>query len=526
MMTSGSTSSRLVLAAALGCVVKSALAQTVELKLRNDSTRSVVVGAIVRLLGPGGVADQGLTDELGRVVLRAASAGSYRLRIDRIGFAGLLGEPFDLAGGQTLIKEIEVSSRAQQLPPIVVEGKSHCRDAGIAGTPAGILWEEIQKALTANLITIRRAGVPIHVRKFIRELGTNRKVIRQWFTHSYSVRDQAFASLSPELLTRLGFVRQDGDSVIYAAPDAALLLSDQFTATHCFHLVQGNGQLTGLAFQPVPDRLVTDVRGVLWVDRLSGELRDIEYGYTGLTGQEKYDIGGRLEFNRLASGAWIVSYWQIRTPILESSDRWPPSLRVVGYHDMGGLAEAIPNPGAVDDRASVVGTVSDGTTGSGLAGAVVRVVGRRDSGLTDAAGHFRFAVDMTGDQYVMVTHPKLGLLGDSTSRSVLLSAGDSVMASFATPPLGAFIRSLCRSGSAGLIGQVLGPDRRPAAGIEVQASWPDRKKQARTDPRGLYSLCGLPAGQTMEIRFSSGATTLAERTLALGRREYRWIDIP
>src|SRR5262245_32036816 len=77
-------------------------AQTVELRLRNYSTRTFVVGAIVRLLGPQGVADQGLTDLVGRLTLKAASAGSYRLRIDRIGFAALLTEPFDLASGETL----------------------------------------------------------------------------------------------------------------------------------------------------------------------------------------------------------------------------------------------------------------------------------------------------------------------------------------------------------------------------------------------------------------------------------------
>src|ERR1043166_4030524 len=136
-------------------------AQTVELRLRNDSTRTFVAGAIVRLLGPAGIADQGLTDELGRLTLRATSAGNYRLRIDRIGFAALLTESFDLASGETLAKDIEVSSHAQQLPPIEVVGKSQCSGAGMAGTPAGILWEEIQKALTANLITIRRAAVPL-----------------------------------------------------------------------------------------------------------------------------------------------------------------------------------------------------------------------------------------------------------------------------------------------------------------------------------------------------------------------------
>jgi carboxypeptidase family protein len=502
------------------------LAQTVELRLRNDSTRTFVAGAIVRLLGAAGVADQGLTDELGRLTLRAASAGNYRLRIDRIGFAALLTESFDLASGETLAKEIEVSSHAQQLPPIEVVGKSQCSGAGMAGTPAGILWEEIQKALTANLITIRRAAVPLHVRDFTREVGTNRKVARQWFTRSAVVRDQPFASVSPSLLMKLGFVRQLGDSVSYAAPDAALLLSDEFTATHCFYVVPGSGQLTGLAFQPLRDRLVTDVRGVLWVDRPSSELRFLEYGYTGLTGLEDADVGGRVEFARLPSGAWIVSYWQVRMPLLEDPRSWPWKLHLLGYRDRGGRAELTRDPEAVEERAVVRGTVRDGTTGGGLAGAVVRVVGQADFARTDAAGAYRLAVAGSGDQWVTVSHPKLGLLRDSTSRMALLSAGDSVTVDFATPPLDAFVRSFCRSRESGLLGLARGPDGRPATGIEVRATWPGQSKQAKTGPRGLFALCGLPAGQTMAVRFSSGTTTIAEQTLALGRREYRWIDIP
>lgn len=502
-------------------------AQTVELRLRNDSTRTFVAGAIVRLLGPQGVADQGLTDEVGRLTLRAPSGGSYRLRIDRIGFAGLLTEPFDLAGGATVSKEIEVSSRAQQLPTIEVRGKSQCDAAGITDTPAGTVWEEIQKALTANLITIRKAALPLHVREFNREVGTNRRVVREWNTLSQVVRDQPFTSLSPSLLAKLGFVQQLGDSTSYAAPDAALLLSEEFTATHCFHLVPGNGKLTGLAFQPVRDRVVTDVHGVLWVDRPSSELRYLEFGYTGLTGLENADVGGRVEFARLPNGAWIVSYWQVRMPLIEQPDHWPWNLRLLGYSDRGGRAEVTRNPGAVEERAIVIGRVSDGTAGPerGLAGAVVRVIGAPDSALTDSAGRFRLAVASAGDQYVLVTHPKLGLLHDSTSRSVLLSRGDSVRADFAVPSIGAFARSLCRASGAGLLGQVVGPDGRPAPGVLVQATWPGQNKQAKTDARGFFALCNLPAGQTFEVRFANGSATIAERTLALERKEYRWLDV-
>jgi hypothetical protein len=73
---------------------------------------------------------------------------------------------------------------------------------------------------------------------------------------------------------------------------------------------------------------------------------------------------------------------------------------------------------------------------------------------------------------------------------------------------------------------VLGPDGKAAPGILVRATWAaDQGRQARTDARGLFALCGLPSGQTMEVRFSNGSATIAERTLALERKEYRWLDL-
>ncbi len=57
-----------------------------------------------------------------------------------------------------------------------------------------------------------------------------------------------------------------------------------------------------------------DIRGTLWLDARTGELRNVEYEYTGLPdGSRRSPSGGRVEFRRLPSGAWIVSRWYIRT---------------------------------------------------------------------------------------------------------------------------------------------------------------------------------------------------------------------
>ena len=64
-----------------------ASAQVVELRLREASNLSPIVGAIVRLVDSKETAIAGLSDELGRVVLRGSAKGIYRIKIDRIGWS-------------------------------------------------------------------------------------------------------------------------------------------------------------------------------------------------------------------------------------------------------------------------------------------------------------------------------------------------------------------------------------------------------------------------------------------------------
>ena len=71
----------------------SAGAQTVELRLKEETTGAPIAGAIVRLLGEKGPVAQGLSNETGRLVLRAPAPGSYRLKVDRIGWSGLVTAP-------------------------------------------------------------------------------------------------------------------------------------------------------------------------------------------------------------------------------------------------------------------------------------------------------------------------------------------------------------------------------------------------------------------------------------------------
>ena len=99
-----------------------------------------------------------------------------------------------------------------------------------------------------------------------------------------------------------------------------------------------------------------DIRGVVWLDRASAELRRVEYSYANLpkTTYEMCDdapmnvpvaerkrrcqsatddaanrlgLGGELDFQRLATGEWLVASWAMRKPPDEGKVRKYFSLR-------------------------------------------------------------------------------------------------------------------------------------------------------------------------------------------------------
>ena len=126
-----------------------------------------------------------------------------------------------------------------------------------------------------------------------------------------------------------GFVRSVGGYVAYYAPDAEVLLSNEFLARHCFRLLRGDEGLLGLGFDPLPEqRSRPDISGTMWLDPRSGELRSLSYRYQNLgLGVSTEHLGGEVAFARLSSGAWIVRSWAIRTPVL---DRGPPRRNLAG----------------------------------------------------------------------------------------------------------------------------------------------------------------------------------------------------
>ncbi|MDX2060903.1 MAG: carboxypeptidase regulatory-like domain-containing protein [Gemmatimonadales bacterium] len=327
----------------------SALGQRVMVRTVEAETRLPVIGAIVRLVDSAGRAvAQGLTTESGRILLGAAGPGRFRLRADRIGHEGVWSDPFELVDSLGL--ELTMPLDPVVLPELAVRGSSSCA-VRADGQETAALWEEIRKALAAGEITSSGQAVELSVRRYLRFRGTDGRLRTDSTLRLQLTRASPFVSPPPELLASEGYIREPVEgSFLFHAPDLPTLLSPGFLETHCFEVTKpprDAPHLIGLGFRPTREVRRPDIRGTLWVDRESHELRFLEFSFVRAPASVAAPgIGGRIDFRRLASGAWIVADWYIRVPdrvVIERQQRSRLNRRdsLAGYVDEGGTARPV-----------------------------------------------------------------------------------------------------------------------------------------------------------------------------------------
>ncbi len=201
---------------------------------------------------------------------------------------------------------------------IVVRGGARCEVRPQEGRDAAIVWAEARKALRGAEAAMAGRAYRFGARTYARRLDPHsRAVLADTSRALQRTSGPLWVSAPVERLAEKGFMELEGDTAVFYAPDAAALLSDAFVDHHCVRLQAGEEGMIGLAFEPVPGRRVPDIRGTMWLDRATAELRRMEYQYTGLRGRRPSDeAGGTLEFRRLPDGGWIVNRWRIRVPLL------------------------------------------------------------------------------------------------------------------------------------------------------------------------------------------------------------------
>ena len=528
-------------------------AQMVRGVVRDSANGGPAAGVLVALIdAASGERRTVLTDESGQFTVAAARPGAFTLEAKRIGVRPVLTPRFSLAAGETRDVAVAVSAVVPRLAAIRVTGRSYCADRlGEAGETA-TLWEEIRAALTATLITRQLRVFPITISRFKRTFDPSPLRIRDEERSEQSgVASNPFMSVPIAALSRFGYVVDDGmGNLVYHAPDVDALLSEMFVRDHCFRMVQGEGDkggLVGLAFEPTSARKVPDIRGVLWVDAESRELRRLEFTYTNDPFEHLWPrYPSFIDYARLPSGAWIVQRWAIRMPRIEVErpDRSTPVLaaqgprrRLVAIVEEGAEASLSDVQSDRSPRA-LVGVVFDSSAGRPLPGARVSVRGTRFAATSDASGRFRLEVPDTGTYLLAFDHPRLDSLGYDVRARAIRVADTLTVADVAVPPLATVRAELCpglRPGSP--TGVVLGTVRTaagsPASWATLRYRWSRFEASAGlpgaslpvlqsapgatlvTDSRGRFTICEVTGGRYRLTLESEGGQS-AEAEIAVG----------
>ena len=304
-------------------------------------------GFVVLLDEQGREVARTLTAVDGRFLLHAPRPGRYRLRSERIGYVAFVAPQFTLEVNQTLPQPLAVTALAVQLAAVEVTGRTTCRLSPERAERTEAVWEEARKALAAAVWTEGQRTYRYRTVAFERDWDESRTVMRGQVSDTLRGDARApFSSVPAANLAAHGYIVVAADSVAYYGLDAVVLQDTTFLASHCFGLVRRSVrgvQQVGLSFQPEPRRRLPDVRGVLWLDEESAELRSLEFSYTRVPEAVTDErIGGTVEYVRVPSGAWIIRRWELRMPRLaaqEITSGYGASQRRVvvrGFRDAGG----------------------------------------------------------------------------------------------------------------------------------------------------------------------------------------------
>lgn len=484
--------------------------QTITGTVVEAETSQPLPGAFIVLEDEAGNRQGGvLAGEGGRFVLRAPEPGRYRLIAQLIGYEDGVGPLVMVGAGESVQQRLEVPVRAIDLEGIRVEVERRCYGRPDRELRTGRLWEEARKALTIAAWTEEQEALRFQMIERRRELDavTLRTTAMEETGRRGYYDSSPYLSLPAEELEAEGYVQPAPDGLWdHFAPDAEVLLSDSFLDTHCFRVRQGEDpDLVGLAFEPVPGRKVPEIEGVLWLDRGTAELQHLEFRYVNLPypSGDWPQVGGRVEFERLATGNWIVRRWRIRMPLAaERSGGFGgarQSVELVSLvEDAAEVSQVRTDDGtllAESTTATLYGTVEDSVSGQPLAGATVELLPTGRSATTGPDGAYRMSGVADGQFQLRVTHPDLELLGaEPAPVDVRLNPGRATRVPL-RPPLSTLARELCEGAGSFrnpvvLHGTVLDPeDQEPVPGAVVRVFDDGPERRVAADTAGGYATC-------------------------------------
>jgi hypothetical protein len=532
--------------AGTGLTAQEVLVEVVEL-----SNGKPIVGANVSLVDDHGMSLFGnFSDQGGHSSLRAPTGGRYVVRADKVGYDSwssvilyVTGAPIHVRVGMSPLRNPSTA---------VVRSETACQLLTPPGTPAGDLWVEIRKALTASALTDAQGLVPLDVDLYERALDRNLGVVSERKEQRSRIARRPATGISWDQIdsARRGAV-SGGD--VYRAPEAATLVSEQFVKTHCYAAIRGYGPetgLNGLEFRPAKVGSQAELTGILWLDPKANALRSLNFDYVNLPIPLRVArTTGRVEYQQLPAGQWIVPHWYIRMPRvaqMTSTDS------LLGYQEVGGTSRPagtaplasvvnavippIDETPAVGPQSFISGVVYDSTTGTPLRGVQVSTGGGRFKTTTTAGGHYDLAVDGPLSDTIVFEHPRLRLYRVANRvQTISVPSGARGQANVLVPSYGTLRLRLCGQNetateSQGIAaGYVRDAAGKPVPNAHVWATWQilwveqngrlvsanqQRTVETDTGSDGSYLMCGFTRGAQITAKVGiAGRNTVQEKVV-------------
>ncbi len=465
-----------------------------------------------------------LTDAAGDFAITASSAGDFVLEVRAIGFRRLR-QSVHLAAGRTTSLDVRLTRADIALSSVRVEGRRSCRHPDHVNDIGTALWDDVWSALSATTLAGEQSSLRHPAFRYRRELDRATGIVMGERREERSRGTSQFVAAAARDIGREGFIREDdaGNLDVFA-PDARTLLSTDFIAMHCFAVTRDDSSARprlGIAFWPQRSAARRGIDGVFWLDATTRELQVINFIYPALErlGPDSLQLGGTVAFARENDGAWYVSRWRIRAPIIQRTRRWAalpgrrveqePNDSVAAISEEGGIVMTdATHLASIDGR--LVGDSSQALAG----GTFVELPALARFTDIDSSGAFRFTNLLPGRYALRLTRP--GSIDTRPlwhARVVDVREGERVKFEIPALSVNELARALCsRAGQREVPTVAVAGVVRDAgtgeslAGVPLELRWSrfiiDSKTKAismrgesqslTTDKQGAFSTCRVP----------------------------------
>jgi hypothetical protein len=498
-------------------------AQDVRGTVRDSASGQPVRGAVVIVQDArGATLARNLTGERGQYLVRL-SDNARRVQVLRIGFRPrTLDLPSRVNGSVQL--DVALATLPTLLQGLRVTANARCSPRSDRADALALLDQARAGLLT---LVVAREANPARMTRlaFTRTLDlTGTRTVQQRVRIDSAV-DQSVsfqAVRTAREFVQDGFrLKAGGQQTVYA-PDADILLDDDFARGYCFQIAKpadNRPNQIGLAFVPASRRKGrVDIDGALWIDTLSRALVDIEFRHRGVEPQaEDLGAGGYIGFRDMPNGVTLIDRWWLRA--ISSTDTlpdWKSRTAVQQPYEIneigGELARARWNDGT--SWVSPLGTLQLGLAlpaGGRAAGVGVGLENTDYRAISDSTGHATFVDLIPGPYKIFVVDPVLAPIGVVLPTGVTYEAKRATtdVVSLSVPTAQSFLSELCGYAAlpirgAFVMARAVNSNDTPAANV----NWRIRRlgtkgwsvvASGRTGESGLFQRCSTALTQRERI---------------------------